>query len=160
MDEPQSMLERDLTLAIRPSKRFMAAIIVVHAGGAVAVQLLDQGPWLRLTLASAVVLSGLSLVRRYLRAAAGFASGLRLRVDGRFEVATAGGGVEALLVCADIFEPCLTVLVFLLPSKRRCAAILLPDNVDPDAFRRLRARLRLGLWSRDAAPGGVPGAVS
>jgi hypothetical protein len=160
MDEPQSVLERDLTLDIRPSKRFIAAITAVHAGGAVAVQLLDLTPWLRLMLAGAVMLAGLSLGRRYLQAAAGFASGLRLRVDGRFEVATVGGGVEASLVSADIVEPWLTVLVFRLPSKRRCAAILLADNVDPDAFRRLRARLRLGLWSRDAAQGGVPGAVS
>lgn len=162
MDTPRSVLERNLDLAVGPSPRLAAIVIAVHAGAALSTLILEGPLWLRLTLLAWVLASALRWQRQQRHGAGAMVKALRLRSDGRFEVYRAGAWAGAVLVSADVVEPWLTVMVFRASASasRRCAAILLPDNVDPASFRRLRARLRLGIFHRGDGPAGVPGAAS
>jgi len=70
---------------------------------------------------------------------------LTLKSDGTFLLRLADSEVEkGELLPGAFVHPQLTVLVFrLLQKKRRRVLLLTPDNVDPEAFRRLRVRLRV-----------------
>ena len=160
MDTPRSVLERNLDLAVGPSPRLAAIVVAVRAGAALSTLILEGPLWLRLSLLAWMLVPALRWQRRQRHGAGDTVEALRLRSDGRFEVCRAGEWAEAALVSADVVEPWLTVMVFRPSASRRCAAILLPDNVDPQAFRRLRARLRLGIFHRGDGPAGVPGAAS
>ena len=50
--------------------------------------------------------------------------------------------VKADLLPGCLVQPWLTVLQFRMPDRRRKSLILLQDNMDNDAFRRLRVRLK------------------
>ena len=66
-----------------------------------------------------------------------------LRTDDSWLVSFDGQeSVKAELLSGCLVQPWLTVLQFRLPDRRRKSLILLQDNMDKDAFRRLRVRLK------------------
>lgn len=96
-------------------------------------------------LATAVVMSAALAMRRHLLFLGASIVALTLKSDGTFLVRLADSEVEkGELLPGAFVHPQLTVLVFRLSQKKRRRALLLtPDNVDPEAFRRLRVRLRV-----------------
>ncbi len=108
-------------------------------------------------LAAAIVAAGLGLsavehLRRALHRSPLAIVEVELDAEGRAAVAgPAGGWSPARLVDAAVPAPWLAVLVLRDADGRRRSAVVLPDGVEADAFRRLR------VWLRWRVPGAADG---
>jgi len=75
---------------------------------------------------------------------------IRLRRDGAWELALGDMPLQMARLATPVFvHPLLTVLRFRLADGRYCSALLLPDCVEAEDFRRLRVWLRYGLCVSD-----------
>jgi len=148
-------LNDSLRVQLRPSRTLATALAVGHllALGAAATGLPGAA-------ASLVVLGvGLSLFH-HLRLAMHRSSlavvGLVLSADGRFAVADpAGTWLPAVLRHSAVPAAWLAVLDARDNAGRSRTAVILPDAVDPEAFRRLRVWLR---WRMTSLANGREGA--
>ena len=146
---------RPIRLTIGRSRRLLWALAFIHCGAAGAALFVALPWWLRVSLLAVVLWSGWRAHSRHLRGDGVAVRELLLRGDGVFEVTTATGIEEASLISADLVEPWLTVLVLRRVSGRKVSVVLLPDNVEADAFRRLRVRLRMPAKADSAAGAGA-----
>lgn len=133
-------------IGIRPRFSPTLAMVLAFIHGA-ALLLVLFGPFgsaSKMVLAVAVALSANVVLRRHLFFLGDTVTAITLQPDGSFLVGLANGEVEkGELLPGAFVHPQLTVLVFRLARKRRRALLLTQDNVDPEAFRRLRVRLRV-----------------
>ena len=143
-------------IAIAPSVLIAFAVSAVHVPAAVLLWLLPLPVMLQagMTLACAV-----SLIFFMARDAALHAPGsiiaLELRESGAVACQTRNGEwVDCELLGSSFVSPHMTV-VNLRPrgARRSRAVILVPDNLDPRDFRRLRIWLR---WKGSDDPASVP----
>jgi toxin CptA len=148
-------LNDSLRVQLRPSRTLAAALAVGHllALGAAATGLPGAA-------ASLVVLGlGLSLfhhLRLAMHRSALAVAALTLSADGRCAVADpAGAWLPAELTHSAVPAAWLAVLGARDNAGRSRTAVILPDAVDPEAFRRLRVWLR---WRMTSLANGREGA--
>lgn len=139
-------LDAPVRLMLRPS-RLLAGVMTLVAAGAIAGILLAQiALSAKVLLASAVLADLRHRLRRHALLRGSAICGLTLTRDGRWRVRTADGDeANAELLPGSLVLPRLTVLTFRREGGGRAVVMLVPSNSDPDAFRRLRVRLR---WRR------------
>lgn len=143
-------------IAIAPSVLIAFAISAVHVPAAVVLWLLPLPVVVQavLTLACAI-----SLIFFMARDAALHAPGsiiaLELREDGAVSCQTRNGDwVDCELLGSTFVSPQMTVVNLRSRGQRRSrAVILVPDNVDPRDFRRLRIWLR---WKGEEDDSSLP----
>ncbi|MFO8154744.1 MAG: protein YgfX [Pseudomonadota bacterium] len=130
-------------LELRPSRRLVVALCLLHGAALVAVTLAAI-PWLISAAGGGAILLAF---HRNLRLYA-FLDHPRAVVslvwtaDGVHRLRLAGGeSIAVRRLDGGVVWSWLVVLPFRL-DRRRFAVLALPDNTRPDAFRRLRARLR------------------
>ena len=137
MSSPRS--EAPLRIEPRPSRLLAALVWAAHAGAAAVVPPLDLPPALRLLLVVAIAGHLVWCWPRLERP-------VRVVWDGYGDWTwEAGGRVAAVVPTADSYvSPLLVVLNLREPAgRRRHTLVLLPDSLDGETLRRLRARLRL-----------------
>jgi toxin CptA len=135
-----------IRLRPRASARLAIGLVVTHAGAAAIAALLAWPIWARVLLVIFVSSSLLWSLAWHVLHRGDAAMEAVLQADGSWILET--GQVEArpaTLAADSLVTPQLTVLVFRLADGRRRSLLLLPDNIDPDSFRRLRVRLRFPL---------------
>ena len=104
-------------------------------------------------LAAALAIAGVALsavhqVRVVLHRAGTAIAAVEFASDGRFAVAGPDGEWRAArVVAAAVPASWLAVFVARDATRATRAAVVIPDSVDPEAFRRLRVWLRWGLPS-------------
>jgi hypothetical protein len=135
-----------IRLRPRGSALLAAGIAFSHTGALVTVALLPWPAWARVS--AAMLLSGSllwSLAWHVLHRGDAVTEAI-LQGDGSWTVrAGHAEPVSATLANDSVVSPYLTVLVFKLADGRRRSLLLLPDNVEPETFQRLRVRLRFPL---------------
>lgn len=145
-----------LALELRPSRVLGVVYALAWGGGAAAPLFSAVPPGVAAGLALAA-LAGLlaSLRQSAFNTAPDAVTGLLWAADGDWVLGLADGRrVAATLLPGPYRHPQLTVLRFRVPGRwRPVSAVITPDRVDPEAFRRLRVRLYL--WSQGHAPGGT-----
>jgi hypothetical protein len=135
-------------IRLRPTGSALLAtgIAFSHTGALIIVALLPWPAWTRVS--AAMLLSGSllwSLAWHVLHRGDAVTEALLLG-DGSWTVrAGHAEPVSATLAHDSVVSPYLTVLVFKLVDGRRRSLLLLPDNVEPATFQRLRVRLRFPL---------------
>ena len=109
----------------------------------------------KLICAVALLLGAGFSIREHVWHARGAVEAIVLRPDNAWRVRLCGSeqASPARLQPRALVLPWLTVLRFELPGAVRRSAILTVDNVDPDAFRQLRVRLRCSTLASFRAPG-------
>jgi toxin CptA len=154
-------LNDSLRVQLRPSRTLAAALAVGHLLALIAA--VTSLP----SAAAALVVLGLGLslfhhLRLAMHRSALAVAGLDLAADGRFAVANpAGAWVAAELRHSAVPAAWLAVLAARDNAGRSRTAVILPDAVDPEAFRRLRVWLRWRMPTlingREGANNDVPG---
>jgi toxin CptA len=143
-------LNPTLRVRLRPSRTLVAAIALAHLAAAAAALALP-GAAAAIVVAGAVVSAAWHL-REALHRAPRAVAGLELGADGRVAVAgPAGDWSAARLRTAAVPASWLAVVTLQDARGRRRSAVVLPDALDRDAFRRLRVWLRWGAGGTDAA---------
>ncbi|MBI2311386.1 MAG: hypothetical protein HYU77_02655 [Betaproteobacteria bacterium] len=141
-----------MPVAIRPSPRLVMAFLLAHGSAAAAVASLPLDPSASFSLIFVFLANGIYLVMRHGRLSLpGSVVGLEMNQDGTWFLHERGGRKRmAVLLDECHASPHLAVIRFR-PAGRRLARsiVILPDAVDPEAFRRLRIWLR---WGRAAGP--------
>jgi len=145
-------LNERLRVEVHPSRWVAAAILASH-GLAVAAAIISLPP-----VAALIVLGGLGLSVAY---HVGLAmhrfplavTGLELSADGALAIQGPGGSwLTGRLSAAFVPAPWLAVLTLRDSLGRARVLVVLPDALDPEAFRRLR------VWLRWRDPRTVPAA--
>ncbi|MGH8680309.1 MAG: protein YgfX [Burkholderiales bacterium] len=138
-------------MRLRPSRTLAAGITLAHlAAFAAAVVALPGAA--AAVVAAGVTLSAIGHLRTALHRAPQAVAGLELTADGRVAVAgPSGDWLSARLRSAAVPVPWLAVVTLRDALGQRRAAVILPDALDREAFRRLRVRLR---WATAAGPRG------
>lgn len=138
-------------VALRPSTRLLGAMLAAHllAGGAVAVLYppsLEQG-----VLMAAIALNAFCLRARLARPRADDIAAVLLGSNDEWRVSLADGSVVAARLALEPYVTVyLTALTLTLADGRRRHVLLLPDNVEANAYRRLRVRLRFARYDAGA----------
>lgn len=135
-----------LDLSLRPSVRAVVGLSALHVA-AVALSVLAGPPkWAGLLMALLFLLSWLSLRRH-----PAFGYGPRalhhliLHAEGGWTVESARGGrQDAELLGSSVVQSWIIVLNFKLKQGGRRSRVLVGDELDAEALRRLRARLLAG----------------
>ena len=133
-----------LSIRLRPSVRLAVLLGAAHAAGALGFWL---APIPRPLAAGATAVVGVSLVRALrrhaLRISADALIELELRDDGSAAACShAGGWADYRVDGSSFVSSALTIVNLRVPgSARLCSALVTRDNVDAEAFRRLRVWL-------------------
>jgi toxin CptA len=145
-------LSTTLRVWLRPSWTLVAAIALAHlAALATAVAALPGAA--AAVVAAGVALSAIGHLREALHRAPQAVTGLELSADGRVAVADPSGDwLTARLRSVAVPVPWLAVVTLRDALGQRRAAVVLPDALDREAFRRLRVWLR---WGTAAGPAGA-----
>jgi toxin CptA len=131
-----------LRVQLGPS-RWLAAIVIVAHVAALAAAVVALPPVAAMIVAAGLAASAIEHVRRALQRSPLAIAGLEL--DARGGVAIAGpadGWSPARLTNAAVPVPWLAVVRLRDALGRRRTAIVLPDTLAPEPFRRLRVWLR------------------
>jgi hypothetical protein len=135
-------LNATLQVRLRPSRALAVAIAAAHLAALAAALVALPGAAAGVA-AAGVVLSAIAQVRQALHRAPDAVAGLELTADGGAAVAgPAGDWSTARLRSVAVPVPWLAVVTLRDAAGRRRSAIVLPDSLDPEAFRRLRIWLR------------------
>jgi hypothetical protein len=128
----------------RPSRLLSIFLFTVHALGVAVVLAVPLSSCWRLTLAAWVVLGGAWGALTHVWPKAPWAvREARLGENGWQLILGSGAKVAARLGPATFVGSRLVILNFRAAAWRRYALVLLPDGLDGETHRRLRARLRL-----------------
>ncbi|MDE2148430.1 MAG: hypothetical protein KGJ55_01095 [Gammaproteobacteria bacterium] len=131
-----------LELRPRPSMRGLRGLMWLHAVPAAGIPLLVIDGIPALVLAAGIAASWL-YCRRH--AAFGFGAtaitGLRLYADGSWQIADARGWSAARLMSGSVLFGVWPMLCFVLNDGRRRCRVLVGDELETGALRRLRAQL-------------------
>lgn len=132
-----------LDLSPRPSVRAVVTLSLLHMAAVVLIVLARLPQWASLGMALLLLASWFTLRRH-----PAFGYGPRalhhliLHAAGGWTVeSTAGGREDAELLAGSVVQSWIIVLNFRLKSGRRRSRVLLGDELDTAAMRRLRARL-------------------
>ena len=143
-----------LQVSLRPSRRLLCGLLVVHAGALVCLLPLDLPSGVKISLGCLCFASlGYTTADHACRRFKHSIASVICAVDGRWILVTRGGDMITTKLAAGCYvHPQLVVLRFdkAAPWHRRSLA-LLPDMVAEDVFRRLRVRLRCGVVGADRA---------
>lgn len=142
-----------MKITLRPS-RILTAILVLAHGAAIAMVALAGMPlWLELIAIAALVASLVFDVRQtaLLRAPDALIT-LEIASDDRLSIQTRRGEwIECEVLGSTYVTSFLTILnLKVIDSGKNTRAVLLPDSLDAEDFRKLRVWLR---WKRDPQPG-------
>ena len=135
----------DLSIPLGSSRRLGGLLLTAHAVGWGVLPALDLPVWIRGTLAVALAGSLLyALLRDGWRRLPGSVTELRLWADGSCAVKLRQGSWQSCRIRGESFvAPWLTVLSLAQEGRLlRRYVVILPDALDPEAFRRLRVWLR------------------
>ncbi len=143
---PPASFTAPIHLRAGASRRLALGIMLAHGGAAAIAMTLALPDWFKLGLGSALVLSFWWSWYWHILHRGDAVTEAVLYGDGSWLVTTAGRGTSRALLASDSFaQPWLTALLFTFEDGRRRTLLLLPDNSEADAFRRLRVRLKF--WS-------------
>ncbi len=143
-----------LRVRLRPSPTLAATIAAAHVAALAAAVVALPGAAAAVAVAG-VVLSGIAHLRLALHRVPHAVAGLELTADGDVAVAGPGGDWStARLRSVAVPVPWLAVITLRDASGRRRSAVVLPDALDREAFRRLR------IWLRWRTAAGSPAADS
>lgn len=138
---------------LRPS-RILAAILVLAHGAAIAMVVLAGLPlWPALIAIAALVASLVYDVRQTaLLRAPDAVSAFEITADDKFSIQTRSGEcLECEVLGSTYVTYFLTILnLKAIDSGKNKRAVILPDSLDAEDFRKLRVWLR---WKRDPQPG-------
>lgn len=146
---------KPIAATLTPSRLLAGLLMGMHGVCALLVLLLPLAWPLQLTL---LMIVAASLAYHWLRDVSqrlpASVNGLHLATDGTFSVRLRQGDwVSAEVLGTSFVKPWLTVLNLKLEGRRfMLPVVLLPDALNHDDFRRLRAWLR---WGRHGAQGGA-----
>lgn len=131
-------------LDLQPSRWLPRGMVLVHLVVLVAVARAYPPSLPQQVLLAAIALHGLwsVVILRRVRPAKVIA---RLELSARHTwrvVFGDGRSVAAELQAAALVSPLMTTLSLCCVDGRRCEVLILPDQVDADAYRRLRVRVR------------------
>jgi toxin CptA len=130
-------------LCLRPSWILTGVLGVAHTGAVLCLIPLAL-PWAMKVLAGLLVLANLVYTVGYhgWRCTPNAPVAVILTPEGGWQVVTwRGEQWDGMLLPDSYLHPWLTVLRFRPPGRLPISVILVPDGVDPAAFRRLRVRL-------------------
>lgn len=148
-----SSFSATLDLTLKPSLRALQWVLAVHLV-AIALAFVAAPPKTLGLVLSLLILASWFRLRRPAVAGYGRAALTRLvwhHEGGRWRVETAAGEAsEAELLGSSVVSAALIVLNFRLDDGRRRSRLLLGDEIDTAALRRLRARLLSELTSATA----------
>lgn len=136
-----------LRLELTPSRSFFAAATGAHVAALAAVVPLEIPSAIKAGLAVLIFVSlGITLRRHAFLAAPGSVVCLEIRDSSAVAVLTRRGSrYDAHILGSTFVSPRLTVLNLKRLTRRGVLhVVLLPDGVDPEAYRRLRVLLRWG----------------
>lgn len=139
-----------------PSRTLEIAVVALHA---LLMCLVIAA--MRLTLPAAgllcAVAASLWVSLNDLRGACGLVESLLLDSTGQWQVGIRGADPQSALLHREPFvSPWLTILCLRVADGRRFKFVFTPDSAPPDAFRRLRVRLRW-LGERSGPQADAPG---
>ena len=127
-------------LTLKPSRWLPRAVVVVHACAVCTLLLAYPPSWPRHLLLVAIAANTLWSARA---ARAIDIAGLELSARETWHVVFCDGrGLDARLLRAPWVSPLFTILSLACADGVERQILVLPDMVEPDAFRRLRVRLR------------------
>ena len=136
-----------LTIAVGPSRFLSAALLSVHACAAAVLMPLELPFGAKAVCLAAIAVSLLHSTLRYglLRTTRSIVA-LELSDDGRTVVHLREGRTLACTISGTSYVSAALTVLNLRPEGRRtrCHAVLVPDNVQAEDFRRLRVLLKWG----------------
>jgi len=140
-------------ITLRPS-RILTAILVIAHGAAIAMVVLAGMPlWLDLIAIAALVANLVFVARQTaLLRAPDAVLGLEITSDDKLSIQTRRGGwIECEVLGSTYVISFLTILNLKgIDSGRTMRAVIMPDSLDAEDFRKLRVWLR---WKREPQPG-------
>ena len=137
------VLDAPIYLALKPSRRLAVAIGVTHLGALGILIPLTVPITAKIALAILLVCGCRQALRAHYFQSIDAISGLYFDPVVGWQVRRTQGPLEdAELLLPACVLPWLTVLRFRKDGGQIVSAILLPERVDPAAFRRLRVRLK------------------
>jgi toxin CptA len=140
-------LNLTLRVWLRPSRTLAVAILLAHLAAAAAAVVALPGAAAAI-VGAGVALSAVGHLREALQRAPQAVAGLEFAADGRVAVAgPSGDWLTARLRSAAVPVPWLAVVTLRDARGQRRAAVVLPDALEREAFRRLRVWLRWGIGS-------------
>jgi toxin CptA len=144
-----------LRIAIGPSRTLAAVLGIAHIAALVVTVVVALATWVKLLIAMALVTSGTrSILRLALQRGSSAIVELEVEAGGRISCRTRDGPWrEGQILSSSFVSPWLTVLNLRVAAVRARHLVIVPDNVEKDAFRRIRVLLR---WSRPAPEGTRP----
>jgi toxin CptA len=145
-----------LQVTIGPSRTLAALLAAFHATALVVISIVTLPTWAKLLFAAAIITSGgLSIWCAALRRSRSAITEIEAGEGSRIACRTRDDRWREVEVLPSSFiSPWLTVLNLRVPGAMFATHVLiLPDNVETDAFRRLRVLLK---WSRQAPASSRP----
>ncbi|MBI1988389.1 MAG: hypothetical protein HYS65_01405 [Betaproteobacteria bacterium] len=136
-------------ISLRPSRILAATLVLAHGAAVAMVVLAGTAPWLEAIAIAALVASLVFNVRQSaLLRTADAVIGLEIASDDKFSIQTQRGGwIECEVLGSTYVISFLTILnLKRTDSGRITRAVILPDSLDAEDFRKLRVWLR---WKRD-----------
>ena len=140
---PPASFSAPIHLRAGASRRLALGILLIHVGTAAIAMTVALPGWFKLALGGALLMSLAWSWYWHILHRGDAVTEAVLYTDGTWLVTTAGRGTIPAVLASDSFaQPWLTALLFTFEDGRRRTLLLLPDNTDADAFRRLRVRLK------------------
>jgi toxin CptA len=142
-----------LRIAIGPSHLLAAVLGIAHIAALVVTVVVVLPTWVKSLIAMALVTSGTwSILRLALQRGPSAIVELEVEAGGRISCRTRDGRWrEGQVLSSSFVSPWLTVLNLRMAGSIGAKhLVILPDNVEKDAFRRIRVLLK---WARPASEG-------
>ena len=142
-----------LQIAVGTSRILAVVLAVAHFAALAATLIVILPTWASILIAATIVVSGVwSIGRSALQRSASAIVELEVGEGGRISCRTRDGQWhESEVLFSSFISPRLTVLNLRVAGSARAKhLVIVPDNVEKDAFRRLRVLLK---WSRPAPDG-------
>jgi toxin CptA len=139
-----------LRVDLRPSRQLALALIAAHAGAAVTTLPLDVPAAAKIGLVLLIAASlGRALYRHAWLKSRGSVTAIELRDHDRATVETRCGDRLEVRVLGTTYVSAMLCVMNMRAARRpfACHAVIVRDNVDAEAFRKLRVRLRWGYGS-------------
>lgn len=141
------------TISLRPSRILAATLVLAHGAAIAMVVLAGMAPWLVALAIAALAASLVFNVRKSaLLRAADAVIGLEITSDDKLGIQTRRGGWTECEVLGSTYVISFLAILNLkkMDSGRITHAVILPDSLDAEDFRKLRVWLR---WKRNPQSG-------
>lgn len=143
-------LPERINLSLEPSSKLAVFIAASHLLSLIIASSASLGLVQKTVLTAAILISFQRNWRRWVRLdASASIIGLELAPGGGWTLfGPTGKAMPARLLNSSVVHPCFALLSFSIGGVRRRRVVLLSDNADPVAVRRLRVRLSLDSFDR------------